>query len=44
LVTRKYTYKSGATYVGSWKGGLRHGHGVMTWPDGAKYDGKWELN
>lgn len=44
LVTRNYTYKSGATYSGQWRGGLRHGAGVMTWPDGAKYDGMWVLN
>ncbi len=44
LVHRKYTYKTGAIYSGQWKGGLRHGQGVMTWPDGAKYEGMWELN
>jgi hypothetical protein len=44
LVSRRHVYKTGATYFGQWKGGLRHGKGVMTWPDGAKYDGSWNLN
>lgn len=44
LVTRKYVYKSGATYIGQWLGGLRHGAGVMNWPDGAEYNGMWNLN
>lgn len=44
LVSRRHVYKTGATYVGQWKGGLRHGKGVMTWPDGAVYDGNWNLN
>ena len=44
LVSRRYVYKTGATYVGQWKGGLRHGKGVMNWPDGAVYDGNWSLN
>ena len=35
LKTRKYTYSTGAYYDGTWKGGLRHGVGTMTWPDGA---------
>ena len=27
LVTRTYTYKTGAVYSGTWKGGMRHGKG-----------------
>ena len=23
-------------------GGLRHGHGIMRWPDDRSYDGEWE--
>jgi hypothetical protein len=41
---RIYTYKTGATYQGQWKGGLRHGRGVMIWPDSARYDGEWQFN
>ena len=39
-----YTYKTGAIYNGSWKGGLRHGRGVMTWPDKARYEGDFQFN
>jgi hypothetical protein len=32
-------------YVGQWSGsGCRHGRGVMTWEDGAKYEGTWANN
>ena len=41
IETRKYTYKSGAVYNGQWKGGMRHGSGVMKWVDGAYYEGDW---
>lgn len=41
---REHTYKSGAVYNGQWLGGLRHGTGTMTWPDGAKYVGNWSYN
>ena len=44
LITKKYSYNSGAVYNGQWKGGLRHGAGTMIWPDGAKYNGHWDLN
>jgi hypothetical protein len=44
VVFRVHTYKTGAVYKGQWKGGLRHGHGVMQWPDNARYDGQWEFN
>ena len=41
IITRKYTYKTGAIYEGQWLGGLRHGEGTMEWPDGARYEGMW---
>jgi hypothetical protein len=34
-----YTFKSGATYDGEWKGNMRDGWGIQVWPDGAKYEG-----
>lgn len=34
-----YQFKSGAVYDGEWKGSMRDGLGVQTWPDGAKYEG-----
>ena len=40
-----YTYHcSGATYLGHWLGGMRHGEGRMTWRDGATYEGTWYCN
>lgn len=45
LETRSYTYKtSGAIYTGTWRGGLREGHGLIVWPDGAQYEGDWVDN
>ena len=41
LTYRIFQYKTGATYQGQWKGGLRHNKGVMIWPDSARYDGEW---
>jgi len=38
-----HTYKNLATYNGEFKGGFRHGTGIMTWADGAKYDGQWNF-
>jgi hypothetical protein len=29
VVYRVHTYKTGAVFKGQWKGGLRHGNGVM---------------
>lgn len=26
------------------RGGKSNGHGVLTWPDGSKYDGHWKDN
>lgn len=44
LVKKEYTYKfSGSRYIGEWKGGFRHGKGLMLWQDGAKYEGDWNL-
>lgn len=34
-----FTYKTGAVYEGEWMDGVRDGHGVQNWPDGAKYEG-----
>lgn len=34
-----FTYKTGAVYEGEWMDGVRDGHGVQNWPDGAKYQG-----
>jgi len=33
--------KDGAVYEGEWKGDLRDGWGQQTWPEGARYEGKW---
>ena len=44
LKTKAYTYKTGAIYSGSWKGGLRHGNGTMVWTDTARYEGQWQFN
>ena len=30
------------TYCGTWREGVRHGHGRQTWPDGSTYYGKWQ--
>lgn len=32
-----YTFKNGVVYNGHWKGNIREGYGLQTWPDGAKY-------
>ena len=39
-----FRYSTGAVYEGDWLGGLRHGTGKMTWPDGTYYLGKWAFN
>lgn len=44
IETREHTYKTGAIYKGEWLGGMRHGKGVMEWPDKARYEGEWDLN
>jgi len=37
-----HTFSDGASYLGQWLGGLRHGYGLHIWPDGTKYEGQWE--
>lgn len=37
----KFTFRTGATYEGQWKGNMRHGFGVQTWVDGASFTGQW---
>lgn len=35
-------YASGVVYKGCWKGGVRHGHGELTFPGtGQTYKGEW---
>ena len=41
---KKHIYKTGAVYDGQWKGGLRHGYGIMTWTDNARFEGNWQYN
>mmetsp|Transcript_104614 Transcript_104614/g.234892 ORF Transcript_104614/g.234892 Transcript_104614/m.234892 type:complete len:348 (-) Transcript_104614:147-1190(-) len=36
-----YTFKTGATYLGQWKGNARHGVGEQIWADGARFCGTW---
>lgn len=33
----EFVFKNGAKYKGQWKNDMRHGYGVQSWPDGAKY-------
>jgi 1-phosphatidylinositol-4-phosphate 5-kinase len=40
----KYSWPSGATYLGEWKHGCLHGYGTFHSPDGSKYQGNWENN
>ena len=44
LVSRTHNYKTGAVYEGQWKGGMRHGTGIMRWPGNARYIGDWQFN
>jgi len=39
-----YTFRSGAIYIGEWKGNFRDGYGKMTWPNGTEYKGNWSRN
>jgi restriction system protein len=32
---------NGATYIGEWKDGKRHGNGLSAWPDGQRFVGIW---
>ena len=36
------TWPDGATYVGQFRGGLRHGHGTVKWANGDVYVGDYE--
>ncbi len=40
----KYSWPSGATYLGEWKHGSLHGYGTFHSPDGSRYQGNWENN
>jgi 1-phosphatidylinositol-4-phosphate 5-kinase len=31
-------------YKGEWKGGKRHGEGVMKWDDGSVFEGTWSVD
>eukprot|EP00409_Alexandrium_fundyense_P005788 CAMPEP_0185905558 /NCGR_PEP_ID=MMETSP0196C-20130402/4766_1 /TAXON_ID=2932 /ORGANISM="Alexandrium fundyense, Strain CCMP1719" /LENGTH=132 /DNA_ID=CAMNT_0028625115 /DNA_START=100 /DNA_END=495 /DNA_ORIENTATION=- len=33
---------NGVTYIGQWRDGHRHGHGIIVRPDGGKYEGQFE--
>jgi len=44
IKSRQHVYPSGATYSGSWLGGMRHGTGKMTWKDGSHFSGLWSYN
>lgn len=39
-----YTFPSGATYSGYFKGNLRHGKGTWAHPNGEEYDGEYKDN
>jgi len=38
----RHNFESGASYVGQWRGNVRHGAGAQCWPDGARYEGQWK--
>ena len=35
------TFENGAVYIGSWKNGVRDGHGLQRWNDNSYYEGEW---
>lgn len=37
-----YQYKTGSTYVGEFRLGVRNGHGSLFYRDGSKYQGDWK--
>ena len=39
MVKKTFKFSTGAVYEGQMKKGQRHGYGVQSWPDGAKYEG-----
>ena len=38
---RHLRWPDGATYVGDFRGGEKHGRGAFTWPDGGYVTGAW---
>jgi len=40
-IVQDFRYQSGNVYSGGMKGSKRSGQGVLTWPDGASYNGMW---
>merc|ERR1719221_1965522 len=40
----KVELEGGATYTGQWMGSVRHGTGVITRPDGGRYEGQFRDN
>lgn len=37
----EFRHEDGGSYRGEWKGMLKEGYGVYTYPSGAKYEGEW---
>lgn len=44
LVSKDYTFPSGATYKGTFRGNLRHGKGYWAHPNGEQYEGEYVEN
>merc|ERR1712176_743677 len=40
----RYIFRTGARYLGQWKGNARHGMGEQIWNDGATFAGQWKDN
>ena len=40
----RVSFKSGATYDGTWRAGRMHGHGKFVFPDGISYEGEFQDN
>jgi hypothetical protein len=36
-------HQDGAKYEGDWRDDKQDGHGVETWPDGARYEGNYVM-
>ena len=36
-----FQFQNGNVYIGQWKKGLRHGLGILIWPDGTVFEGQW---